>query len=307
METLSVKASDGSDIAVRSWLPENRESVSAVVQIAHGMAEHSLRYNWFAEKLNEAGFAVYAGDHRGHGETAGSEEKLGHFADESGWDLVVSDMKSLTDMAVERHGDTPVFLFGHSMGSFLSRDYIALHGSGLKGAILSGTAGDPGVLGRMGLILARGLVMLNGGGKPSPLMDKLSFGSYNKAFSPVRTPFDWLSSINDQVDLYIKDPLCGFVCTSKFYTDLIGGLIKINSMDHIEKTPKSLPVFLFAGANDPVGNFGKGVEKTRDAFRDAGIADLTMNLYEGGRHEMLNEVNREEVASDVVSWIKARI
>ena len=307
MNTFTFNAADGSHVFARVWLPEPDQKTLAVVQIAHGMAEHSLRYDWFAEKLTAEGFAVYANDHRGHGETARTEDRLGHFGDVNGWDQVVDDMKSLNRKICETHENLPVFLFGHSMGSFLSRDYIAEHGSGLKGVILSGTAGDPGILGRIGLMIAKTQALLSGTKKPSPLMDKLSFGAYTKPFSPIRTPFDWLSRDCDQVDSYIKDPYCGYICSAQFYADIISGIIKINSMAHIERTPKNLPVFLFAGSMDPVGNFGKGVEATHDAFKKTGLRDLHIKLYEDGRHEMLNEINRDEVASDVITWIKERI
>lgn len=300
-------ATDGSQVFARVWLPEPDQKTLAAVQIAHGMAEHCLRYDWFANKLTAQGFAVYANDHRGHGETARTEDRLGHFGDINGWDQVVADMKSLNQKICEAHGNLPVFLFGHSMGSFLSRDYIAEHGSGLKGVILSGTAGDPGILGRIGLMIAKTQALMSGAKKPSPLMDKLSFGAYTKPFSPARTPFDWLSRDSDQVDAYIKDPYCGYICSAQFYADIISGIIKINSAAHIERTPKNLPVYLFSGSKDPVGNFGKGVEETHNAFKKAGVRDLHMKFYDDGRHEMINEINRDEVATDVITWIKERI
>ncbi|MBU1170842.1 MAG: alpha/beta hydrolase [Proteobacteria bacterium] len=303
METFTFKASDHSNIFCRNWLPEPEKSPKAVIQITHGMAEHSERYAWFAEKLTQQGFAVYANDHRGHGNTAERDEDLGFFAKGNGWDRVVDDMKELSDLIRVRHPDLPLFLFGHSMGSFLSRDYIARFGKTLKGAILSGTAGDPGFIGKMGLMVARAQVFLKGASTPSPLMDKLSFSSYAKAFSPGRTPFDWLSRDNDQVDAYIRDPLCGFVCASGFYMDLISGIFKINRPAHFDKTPSTLPIYLFSGAMDPVGDFSKGVRKTHEAYQKAGVNDLALRLYDQGRHEMLNEINRDDVAQDVIQWI----
>ncbi len=307
MDTFTFKAVDGETLFARRWLAGNGTKPLAAIQIAHGMAEHSLRYAWFAEKLIAEGFAVFANDHRGHGETAGTEDRLGYFADDRGWEKTVGDMFALTMKIKDDLADTPVFLFGHSMGSFLSRDYMAEYGSGLKGAVISGTAGDPGILGRIGLMIAKAQAKATGGKKPSQLMDKLSFGAYAKPFAPARTPFDWLSRDNAQVDAYINDPYCGFVCTSRFYVDLISGIIKINSRAHIDKTPKDLPVFLFAGAMDPVGNFGKGVTRTHEAFKASGLRDLTLKLYEEGRHEMLNEINRDDVARDVILWIKDKL
>ncbi len=304
MESFTFKALDGADIFARAWLPS---TAKGVVQIAHGMAEHCLRYDWFARELVEQGFAVYANDHRGHGETAPSEDKLGYFADKDGWDTVVTDLKSLTDVIREKHPGCPVFLFGHSMGSFLSRDYIAHYGKDLAGVALSGTAGDPGLLGKAGLMVSKTQAFFKGGKSPSPLMDKLSFGAYNKAFAPNRTPFDWLSRDPAQVDAYVKDPFCGFLCSTQFYVDLLTGILKISSPEHIAKTPVSLPIYLFSGSMCPVGENGKGVQKTYQAFQKAGITDLSIKLYDQGRHEMLNEINREEVASDAIAWFKAHL
>ncbi|GAB6096495.1 alpha/beta hydrolase [Desulfatiferula olefinivorans] len=303
MDTLSFQAADGLDIIYRRLLPADRP-VRGAVQIAHGMAEHSGRYAWFAENLTAHGFAVYANDHRGHGLTAGEDEKrLGFFSESDGWNRVVDDMKTLSDIILNEHPGRPLFLFGHSMGSFLSRDFIARFGDILSGAILSGTAGHPGIMGHAGLLLARLQVLLKGATSPSPLMDTLSFGSYAKAFRPERTPFDWLSRDSDQVDAYIRDPLCGFIAKAGFYADLIAGLLSVNRTALIERTPKDLPIYLFSGALDPVGGNTRGVRKVHDAYQRAGVTDLTLRFYEEGRHEMLNEINRDQVADDVIRWI----
>lgn len=302
MDTLSFQASDGLDIMYRRWLPTD-QPVRGAVQIAHGMAEHAGRYAWFAEILTAQGIAVYANDHRGHGLTAGDDARMGFFADSNGWDLVVGDMKTLNDRIREDHPGRPLFLFGHSMGSFLSRDFIARYGDTLSGVILSGTAGHPGLLGHLGFGVARLQALIKGARALSPLMDSLSFGSYAKAFKPQRTPFDWLSRDSDQVDAYIRDPFCGFIASAGFYMDLISGLIRVNRTDLIARTPKDLPIYLFSGAMDPVGNNTRGVRKVHDAFQRAGMTDLTLRFYEEGRHEMLNEINRDQVADDVLRWI----
>ena len=307
METFTFNSTDGALVTVRSWAPENPEQPVAVVQIAHGMAEHSLRYDWFARRLVAEGFAVYANDHRGHGETAGYEDRLGHFSDQNGWTQVVRDMAQLNDLIRKKHPGLPVFLFGHSMGSLLSRDFMTRWGGSLKGVVLSGTAGHPGLRGRVGLLLAKLQALLGGGRSLSTLMDSLTFKSYNKAFAPVSSPFDWLSRDSDQVDAYIKDPYCGFICSSRFYVDVIGGAIKVNTMGHILNTPKDLPVLLVSGDMDPVGHYGKGVTRTHEAFQKAGLKDVTVKLYEDGRHEILNEINREDVADDVIAWLRARL
>ncbi len=302
-ETFTFKGSDGAAIFCRKWTPAKRKKIRAIVQIAHGMAEHSARYERFAEALVNAGFAVYANDHRGHGMTAGSVDNLGYFADSGGWDKVVADMKMLTDIIKNNHPGISVFLFGHSMGSFLSRDYIFTYPSGINGVILSGTAGDPGLLGYLGIIISKIEGRIKGREALSPLMDKLSFGSFNNAFKPNRTGFDWLSRDESEVDKYINDPYCGTIFSAGFYHDLVKGIKKINRASNIAKIPKMLPVYIFSGGDDPVGNFSKGVQKVCDAYKKAGIREVGIRIYKGGRHEMLNEINRDEVYKDIIEWL----
>lgn len=306
-DTFTFKGSDGKEIFTHKWLPENETNIKAIVQIAHGMAEHSARYLNFAEKLTENNFAVYANDHRGHGKTAGAVENLGLYADSNGWDLVVNDMNQLTTTIKNNHAGLPVFLFGHSMGSFLARDYMFTHGDDIAGVILSSTGGDPGMLGNAGILVSKIESMLRGKTAQSKLMDMLSFGSFNKAFKPNRTDFDWLSSVNEEVDKYINDPLCGTVFKAGFFNDLLKGIKKINKSKNIQKIRKNLPVYLFSGTNDPVGDFAKGVKQVYKSYEKAGLENLNIKLYENGRHEMLNESNREEVYNDVINWFNSHL
>lgn len=296
------KGSDNKQIHAYKWLPETK--VKGVLQVAHGMAEHAMRYEGFANYLNTQGYALYANDHRGHGKTAGSVENLGYFADKKGWDLVVEDMHLLTKKIKEEQPNIPVFLFGHSMGSFLSRDYISQYGNDLKGVILSATAGDPGFLGKIGTFVAKMQSLIKGKNNFSDLLDKLSFGEFNKPFEPSRTTFDWLSRDEAEVDKYINDPYCGTVFTSGFFVDLLTGISKINKMTCIKKVPKNLPVYFMAGEKDPVGDFTKGVSEIFHKFQDAGIQNINRKFYLGARHEILNETNREEVYQDIFTWLE---
>lgn len=307
METFTFAASDGSRIFCRRWLPEPSTPVRGAVMIVHGMAEHSLRYESFARSLTGRGLAVYAQDLRGHGHTAESEEDLGYFAESNGWDRVVADLKTLGDRIRSNHPQVPLFLFGQSMGSFLARDFMARHGERLWGVILSGTAAHPGIPGKMGRLAAMAQARLKGSRSPSPLLDRLSFGNYAKAFAPARTSFDWLSRDPEQVDRYVRDPLCGFICRAGFFVDMISGLIRVNRTDHFAGIRKDLPVLMISGSRDPVGDFGKGVRKVHDAFKKAGMADLTLAIYDQGRHEMLNEINRDQVVADVIQWIDEHV
>ena len=296
---------DGTQLHVNRWLPDGPPK--AVVQIAHGMAEHSDRYARFAERLTAAGYAVYAGDHRGHGSTARTPADAGYFADDHGFDTVVDDLHLLSDHAREENPGLPFFLFGHSMGSFLSRSYATRFGGDLDGLVLSGTAGDPGVLGKVGLALATAQARLRGRHHPSGLMDQLTFGQYGAAFKPNRTKFDWLSRDEAEVDLYVADERCGNVFTSGFFADLLGGLGSINSDALVARVPKDLPIFLFSGDQDPVGDKGKGPTAVAEQYRRTGLGDVTLKLWPEGRHEMLNETNRDEVMDSVVEWLDAHV
>jgi len=306
-KTFAFKTKDNKDIFTYNWLPENDKGLKAVVQLAHGMAEHGKRYERFAEALTDSGYGVYINDHRGHGKTAGSMEAMGYFADKNGWDLVVEDMHQLTGIIKKAHPGLPVFMLGHSMGSFLARNYIYLYGNELKGVILSGTAGDPGLLGSLGVLVAKRECKTKSKKTKSPLLHKLSFGSFNKAFKPARTDFDWLSRDPAEVDKYIQDPYCGEMFTAGFYLDLLEGMKQINLKSNMNLVPKNLPIFLFAGDMDPVGKNAKGVKQIFRAYEKAGIRDVSLKLYKDGRHEMLNETNRKEVFSDIIQWMDSRI
>ncbi|MBN1251387.1 MAG: lysophospholipase [Bacteroidales bacterium] len=300
-----ITTSENIEIHVFEWLPETE--IKAVLQISHGMAEHAERYANLAEFLTNNGFAVYANDHRGHGKTAGTVENLGFFAENNGWDLVMQDMHKLTQEIAKRNSEKPIFLFGHSMGSFLSRYYITQYAVDIKGVIISGTGGHPGLLGQVGLFLTKMLILFNGKRSPSPLMTKLSFGEFNKPFKPNRTEFDWLSRDKAQVDKYIADPFCGTIFSLGFFKDMLSGLLYVSAQESINKIDKNLPIYLFSGANDPVGVNGKGVNEVYNKFKNAGINDVSIKLYENARHEMLNETNKDEVYTDILNWMNKHI
>lgn len=301
----SYEAKDGTTIYAQSWSTSTEPK--AIVQIAHGMAEHIDRYDEFARELVKNDFSVYGNDHRGHGKTAGTKENLGYFADEDGFSMVVEDMHQLTLKIREVYPTAPIILFGHSMGSFLARKYIQVYGGELTGVILSGTGGDPGFLGKMGLLLAKNEAKRKGAKTPSPLLDKLAFGNFNKPFKPARSDFDWLSRDQEAVEKYIQDPLCGNISSAGFFQDLFEGLMSIHKPAEIRKTPKDLPIFLLSGSKDPVGNNSKGVLQVYQSYLQAGIKDITYKLYEDGRHEMLNEINKHEVYEDIINWITLKI
>ena len=266
------------------------------------MTEYACRYDYFAKKFSENGFIVYAHDHRGHGETSKSEEERGYIADKEGFDLLVEDVKELSDIIKKENEELPLILFGHSMGSFVSQRYIELYGDKIDGVILSGTNGRPNPITKLGIIISRDEMILRGRKAKSKVMDKLSFGDFNSNFKPNRTDYDWLCSVDEEVDKYIADPQCGFVCTTSYYYDLIRGLWKINEKENLKLIPKDLPVLIFAGDKDPVGDFGKGIIRLYECYKDLGIENLRYKLYKDGRHEMLNESNKDEVIEDILKW-----
>ncbi len=300
--TLTLTTPDGTEVFVNRWLPDGPPR--AIVQIAHGLAEHSSRYGHFAQRLTDRGYAVYASDHRGHGKTSSPR---GSFPERDGWQTVIDDLYAVTERAREEQPRLPVFLLGHSMGSFISRGYAAQHGSELAGLVLSGTAGGAGAMGKVGIFLAATQARLRGHAHTSGLMNKLSFGQYNAAFKPTRTEFDWLSRDPAEVDKYINDPDCGFVFSAGGFADLLRGLESVNTDRVASRIPEDLPVHLASGDKDPVGANGKGVRHVADQLRRLGVRDVTMTLWPEARHEILNETNRDEVEVEIIDWLDAHL
>lgn len=303
MNNFILKSKDEMNIYVNKWILKNNIKPKAVVQIAHGMAEHIDRYNSFSKALTNEGYIVYGNDHRGHGKTAGSPENLGYFADDNGWNLVVEDMHELTKVIRKEYAGLPVFLIGHSMGSFLSRSYIQRYGNDINGVILSGTGGNTGILGNVGIFLAGHEMKKMGKRFRSKKLDKLSFGSFNKTFKPNRTNFDWLSRDAEEVNKYIEDKLCGEIFTAGFFYDMLSGLRDLNKKENIRKIPKELPIYFISGDKDPVGKNTKGVLQAINSYKKVGIYDISYKFYKDARHEILNELNKEEVYIDIIEWL----
>jgi alpha-beta hydrolase superfamily lysophospholipase len=294
--------SHGYSIQAYRWKPEGK--AKAVIQIAHGMAEHSARYESFANKLVENGYGVYINDHIGHGKTIKEKEEKGHLP-KDGFNLCVDDLFQLTQIIKAENPGVPVVLLGHSMGSFFAQEYITKYGSEINGCILSGSSGKQGIY-HIASLIAMLSVIIQGRKARSPLMGKLSFGNFNNKFKPARTSFDWLSKDTAEVDKYVNDPLCGFVCTTSFYYEFYKSLDKLHKINKIRRIPRSLPVYIFSGEKDPVSNNSRTVKKLVDMYKTLGLNDVEYKIYENGRHEMLNETNREEVISDIICWLDRR-
>ena len=305
IQNFTFKSSDETEIFVYKWMPEEGNA-KGIVQIAHGMAEHAERYDRFARHLTKNGYIVYGNDHRGHGKTAGTMENLGYLADVDGFELLVRDLQTLSSIIKNDNPHLPLFLFGHSMGSFAAQRYIMLRGNDLDGVILSGSNGKQGFILKAGSFIAKREIKKYGRKAQSPKLNDLIFSGYNKAFEPSRTGSDWLSKDEKEVDKYISDPYCGTVFTAGFFYDFFTGLMKIEAKKNIALIPNDLPIYIFSGDKDPVGKCGKGIVNLYKRYKDHGVKDVQYKLYKDGRHEMLNEINRDEVMDNVVKWLDCR-
>lgn len=301
----SYPSSDGSHtVHALEWLPQGQPR--AVVQIVHGVAEYVGRYDHVARFLTERGFLVCGEDHLGHGKTV-DDGKYGYFGPRGGWDLVVRDIRRLRELQGEKYPGVPYVMLGHSMGSFLTRTYLIRWPGTVDGAVLSGTGQEPAPLVALGKALAGGLCLLRGGDSVSPLVNAMSLGAYNKKFAPNRTGADWISRDEAVVDTYLKDPLCTFMPTVAMFRDMMGGLQYIADRNNLARMDKETPVYFLSGDRDPVGAMGKGVEKVVRMFRKAGCRDVSVKLYPEGRHEMFNELNRDEVMADLLDWLESKL
>ena len=303
--TFRLDTEPGVSLFVYEWSPHvsDHASPKGIVLISHGMAEHAARYARLAERLCAAGYVVYASDHRGHGRSIGKPEDLGYFGDGSGFDGVIADQEKLRLRALADHPGLPVFVVAHSMGSFVMRRYLIDHGHEVAGAVLSGTAGGQLGLVKVGRNIAKLERLRLGKRGKSKLLHQLSFGDYNRKFKPIRTESDWLSRDPAEVDKYVADPLCGWVLSTQGWIEVMSSIIAMQDIDSIRRMPKDLPLYVFSGSDDPVGRNTAGVRDTLNLFTSAGLTNVTHKFYAGGRHEMFNETNRDEVERDVVAFL----
>ncbi|MGL5406342.1 MAG: lysophospholipase [Propionibacteriaceae bacterium] len=296
-EEFSLETPDNVLLHCRLWRPDS--AAHGIVQIAHGMAEHAGRYADFAQMLTSQGWAAIADDHRGHGLTSGPR---GHMGDRDGWNSVVEDLYLVKQAALERCGNLPVVLLGHSWGSLLSRAAAARWGNELSGLIVMGTAADPGLLGVVGKVIATAIARVRGV-RPSHFLERLTFGSFNKPFKPAPTGFEWLSRDQSQVAAYVADPDCGFSCTAQFYADLISGAKLVNSVSWAQKIPCELPVLILGGGADPVGNQGAAPRIIAAQLSDLGVSNVELQVWPDMRHELLNEQEKELVEDIIIEWL----
>ena len=299
----AITCADGHEMPMYGWLPA--AEINYIMYIVHGLAEHGKRYAPIGEMLVQQGIAVYAHDNRAHGAAVGSKELLG--IDGKNWFYKqVDDIHIAVDYFKEIHAGKKIIVLGHSMGSFLCQRYFQMHGKEIDGLILSATNGKEDPLMGIGIAVANIQYNLLGRHHRSGLIDTLSFGKFNKAFKPNRTTHDWLSRDEKEVDKYVADPLCGFICSAGFFYSFFKGIHDAFKKENIAAIPVDVPVYCFAGDKDPVGLFGKGFLQLIDNWKAAGAKDISYTLYPNGRHEMLNEINRDEVVKAIVEWIEGR-
>jgi len=301
LESFQIILEDGVAIQAYCWLPEGKPV--AVLQIAHGMQEHAQRYAHFAKWLNDRGIAVYADDHIGHGHSAKSETELSHFPRKDDWQRQVDLLHQLTLKIKAMSPGLPIFILGHSMGSVLVQTYMIRYGKEVDGFILSGVIRQPLVMANLGIILVRLLSMIFGPEDRSKLIVSLGYGSYYKKFKPNRTKCDWLSRDDKIVDEYLASPLCGKRLTNMFYYNFFHGFKFIARPKNLAQIPSGKPVLIISGQDDPAGFFGKAPKRIQQLLSKYAKANVDLRLYPEGRHEILNEINREEVYSDILEWM----
>lgn len=286
------------------WEPEGKPR--AVVQILHGIVEFAGRYDEFAQYLTELGYLVVAEDHMGHGQSINGDGIAGYF--HGGWEAAVEDSCALMRAVKEEFPDVPFVLMGHSMGSFMARTILCKHpDAGICAAVLSGTAWMPSAVLPVGIRMAGAVCKKEGETLPNPKLQGMVFGGYNKRVEHPRTEYDWLSRDKEKVDFYVNHPMCGFPATAGLLRDMMTGIHFIQQKQNLDNMNTSVPVLFAAGGDDPVGSYGKGVRKAAQKFRDHGMQDVTEKIYPLCRHEILNEINRQEIFGDIGRWIEEKL
>ncbi len=290
--------------AVR-WVPEGK--VVCILQIVHGMAEYIERYEDVAQFFGERGILVTGDDHLGHGKSVSEDGEYGYFCEQDPATVVVRDVHRLKKMTQEDYPGIPYVILGHSMGSFILRNYLFRYGAGIEGALICGTGSRSNFQNLVCQAVAAVVGVVFGEKHTAKVIDRLAFGSYNKRIENSKTSFDWLCTDEKVVEAYEKDEMCGFIFKVNGFKTLFQLLSRLNKKENLDKMPKSLPVHFISGDMDPVGDYGEGVRKAYEGFKKAGMERVSMKLYPGGRHELLNEKNKIQVYEEIYPWIMERV
>lgn len=288
------------------WTPEDGK-VRAVLQISHGMAEHIDRYADFADFMTKQGFVVVGNDHLGHGKTVASDKDFGYFTENNGALIVVRDVHRLKKKTQEKYPGVPYFVLGHSMGSYIIRNYIARYGKGVEGCIILGTGWQNRAELKAGIIFMEICKLISGDRHRNTMATRLTFGKYLSHIENPRTESDWICTDEKVVDEFKKDKLADFIFTTNGFKVLFNLVQGACNDANARKVPTDLPLYLSAGAEDPVGQYGKGVMKTYDMYLEAGIRDLKVKIYPRMRHEILNEIGKETVYQNILDWLEAHM
>ncbi|UGX86669.1 alpha/beta hydrolase [Phyllobacterium meliloti] len=296
----TIRSSTGAALAMRFSPAEG--SGKAIVQISHGVAEHCLRYQRFAEHLNAQGFHVYAHDHRGHGYTKAEGAPLGRFAQNDGMRLVLKDMDVINAIARVRHPGLPLILFGHSMGGLVGLNYVIEYQEKVQAAAIWNANFSVGLSGRLAQGILRAERMFLGSDVPSMLLPKLTFQTWARGIKDARTPFDWLSRDPKEVDAYVTDPLCGWDASVSMWRDVFGFTFGGADNTALAKIRRVLPFNLAGGGQDPATAKGSAVRDLANRMQKLGFSDVTSKVYEDTRHEGLNEINRDVIMADFTQW-----
>ncbi|MEI3597434.1 MULTISPECIES: alpha/beta hydrolase [unclassified Oceanobacillus] len=301
-EEFWLTAEDDCELYIRSWGSDIKDA-KAVILISHGMTEHIARYKQLAAFFNGKGFIVYGDDHRGHGRTGEKQGQLGFIAEANSFELLVEDLHLLIQYVKKQHTGLPIFIYGHSMGSFITRNYIQNYSEEVAGVLLAGSGFFPERSSKVGLEIAS----FQNPRKESTFMNNLVFGNYNSKIVQKLTSFDWLTRDGQVVDDYIADPLSGYVPTAGFFVDLLTGILQMQDPERNKRIRKDLPMLFISGDADPVGNYSKGVFQAAESYIEAGLSDVIVSLYPDARHELHQETNKEEVFDFLEQWIRKQL
>lgn len=299
------KSSDTkSNIVYYEFVPKGMPK--AIVQISHGMCEHMGRYRRFAEYLTRHGYLVCGNDHLGHGKTAKSPADLGFFGEKNGWRYLIRDVKQLTEIMKSKYKNIPVFLLGHSMGSFIGRAYLSWYSDLINGAIFLGTSGGVAA-GNTAVAVTNLMAAMHGIHFRSGTVTKLATETFTMKIGGKKSDMDWLTRDRKVIEGYQNDKTANFIFTAKAYNDMITLLNTVSAKDWAESVPEAMPVLIMSGDMDPVGEYGRGVYKVYKRLKKAGVGDVKLRLYKGARHELLHELNYGEVFADILDWLEAHV